>query len=448
MNTPERQREAHTSGAAGATPGYSASGMVRIGRSPARTALPLVLPVTVVGALGVAGQTTDLFNNWAWAFPVAFAGCAVLLGGGTLIGLALYYRPVAYDPAAGLARLGRATVPLASVTTARREVRAGWASTVLSYRFATTDGAWGRVLVTGRPMRGLRSPELRLLEQFVAATAIPDRPAPGELAPSQRLVAEAIGMNNVTQAQPYSAKRPVGKAEILAELRREAPAAKEKEVDPPLPATLDWQWYQDDQDAESVVLTSAANTVRRAFGWATAGGVGAGMAVVMVAAILEASGGLDTATNDAIAALVGLATVIGLVGYLGYAIAGFVSAQRAQRAVLTWLRDRDDQQVARGLPPRLLAPFLGNPPAHRLRLAGGIASIAVGGVALCAGVVAVFVTAPAAVTAGLLLPGLVLLWVGIALVRRAGHAARAHHELAARLGGRRLAERLADATEI
>lgn len=175
-------------------------------------------------------------------------------------------------------------------------------------------------------------------------------------------------------------------------------------------------------------------------GWVTAAAVVGGGAVIAVAAILEqSSGGLDSDTNDAVAALFLSAVAFGLVSYLGYAVAGLVSARRAQRAVLTWLQGRDSGQVARGLPPRLLAPFLGRPPAHRLQMMGGIAGSVVGGGVLIAGVASVFVPAPAAVPAVLFPVGVVTGGVAVVLLRRARRAIPAQQQLAARLGGRRLA---------
>lgn len=422
--------------------------MVRIGRSPVRSSLGVTGFAAVATGLLLGSPTAGLVGDSVWVFLVACSGWAVVAAASISISLLVYYRPVAFDPAAGMARLGRTTVPLAAVTAARREVSAGSTSAYLRYRFAAaSDGAWGRVLVTGRPIGGLRPDEMRLLEQFVAATAIPDAPGPGPMPPAQRMVTDAIGLGNVTDFNTYSAKRPVGKSELLAELRGDAPARAGADVDLPPDHILQQRWHQDDQDAQSVVLRSAADTVRRAFGWATAGFAVAALAVVAIAAIMEeSSGSLDSDTNDRVVLLFVPAIVFGLASYLGYAIASRAGGLGAQRGVLAWLRGRDDQQVARGLPPRLLTPFLGVPPGYRLRMAGGWAGSFVGGIGLLAGIATVFVPdAPPAAVVAFFVFGALLLWAGVVQFVRARRALRAQHQLAARLGGRRLAVQLGGA---
>lgn len=442
MAAPDRQHGTQLPPA----PSHPVAGMLRIGRSPARSGLGATGVAAVAAGLLLGFPTADAVGGSTWWLLVACAGWAVVTAAAIVISLLAYFRPVAFDPATGTARLGRATVPLTDVTAARREVSAGSTSAYLRYRFAATGGAWGRVLVAGRPIGGLRPDELRLLEQFVTATAVPDAVGPAGMPPAQRMVTDAIGVGSVTDFNTYSAKRPVGKLELLAELRGETPGGAGTEVDLPPDDALRQRWHQDDQDAESVTLRSAADTVRRVLGWATAGFVVAGLAVVGTAALMEeSSGSLDSDTNDRVVALLLPAIAGGLASYLGYAVAGLASSRHAQRVVLTWLRGRDEQQVARGLPLRLLAPFLEVPPGYRLRMAGGWTGTVLGGFGLLGGMATAFIPeAPPVAVVVLLVIGALLLWAGVAQFRRARRDLRAQHQLAAQLGGRRLAVQLGD----
>src|SRR5690606_28010533 len=251
------------SGRAQMTSAPESPGMIKIGR-PVVRALPLLIAVCVPACPLLAVPTAEAFGDAAWRYPLALVCWLALLPGAIILCLVLWYRPVAFDPGTRMARLGWREVPLSTVTTARREVSTGTSATYLSYRFASTDGAWGRVLVAGRPMRGLSPEGLRRLERFVEAAGIHDPADEDALTPTQRYLADQLSVSRM-----LSTKSTVGKAALLAELRGEPlpePFHPPGQGPPPAPGqaqppTLErWQpptpeqWQRDDRDAEAYLL--------------------------------------------------------------------------------------------------------------------------------------------------------------------------------------------------
>ncbi|WP_129665555.1 hypothetical protein [Phytoactinopolyspora endophytica] len=189
----------------------TSTGMTRIGCSPAVSSLPLILVTGGITALILAVPTSELFGDAPLAYLLALACWLALIPGGIFAGFALAYRPIAVDLRAGTARLGRTTVPLASVTRAWRQTSVARTSTYLSYRFQATGGAWGRVHIAGEPLKRLSDGDRRSLEQFIDAAGI-EHPADDEgLSPEQRLLADVFS--------EHGTKSPAGKRTLVAELR-------------------------------------------------------------------------------------------------------------------------------------------------------------------------------------------------------------------------------------
>lgn len=417
-----------------AGPVPASTGMVRIGRSPARSGLLFVLPTTVAGALLLALVTAGLFGESPARYPLALAFWLVVLPGGILLYLAVAFRPVAVDFAAGLARLGRATVPLTSITTAWRETQVGLRGLQLSYRFVASTGAWGRVLVAGRPIRGLGEADRRRLAEFVARTAIAHPTDHDGLTPPQRYLLDSLSQ--------YGAKTTVGKPTILAELVGE-PIPEPGDPSEVTEETLR-QWQRDDHDAEAFRRSQplAARRARRLLGWIALAAIAGGLVVVLAAAMGERSAGgqLDSGTNDLAAAGLLIVAGTGLAAYLGYCVACYVNVRDAQRSALAWLRERGAEQAERGLPPVLSEAFAGYPPAHRLKIVGAFAAAVVGGGALIAAPV-IYATEPdlpSSVSLSILLIGIGFTAISVAAFLSANRAKRRQQVFAVRLGGHRL----------
>lgn len=417
------------------------SGMIKIGR-PVVRAMPLLLGFGVPACPLLAVPTAELFGDLTWRYLLSLACWLALLPGGITLFLVLWYRPVAFDPATGMARLGRKVVPLSTVTAARREVSATADATYVSYRFESTDGAWGRVLVAGRPMRGLSPEDLRHLERFVEASGIQEPTDVDGLAPARRSVAGRLNVLRI-----LSTRSAVGKAALLAELRGEpVPEPAHTQVSPPTPE----QWRRDDQDAEAYLADQpeVGRKARRFFGFVIAAAILAGLTAIIVAVILEqssTSGQLDADTSEAVGVTLLVATAVGLAAYAGYCVASYFSIRHAQQVSLAWLRSRDAGQVERGLPLPLLAPFLGPPPGHKLKMLTAVAAGVIGGIGLLAAPIVYFAASAEdpgsdasspGVAAILLAVGIAAIVLAVALFVNANRVKRRQHSFASRLGRR------------
>jgi hypothetical protein len=408
--------------------------MTRIGRSPAAGNLPFLLSTCGIGSLLLAAPTAALFGDSPLRYPLAFGCWLALLLGVSLLYLGLAYRQVGFDRRYGTARLGRTTVPLTSVTRAWRQTSVAEDGSYLSYRFEATSGAWGRVLVAGRPLRGLEDEGRRHLAEFIEVTGIEDVTDAEGLTTEQRYLADALSQ--------YGARSPVGKRTLLAELRGE-PIRDPVGPAEPVTAGTHRRWDRDDADAEAFLRTrtTRSRAVRRGFGWLTALAAVVALVLIIVAAVWEGAAGGDLGEDrDAtLGAGVFAAMGVGLLAYLGYCVAAWADTRRAQRDALAWLCGRDPGQATRGLPPLLLAPFTGPPPGHRLRTLAAYAAGVLGAFGLIGGPVILFdeeYDPPVGLT--VLLAGLVVVATSIALFVAAARARRRQNLLAVRLGGQRL----------
>ncbi|NDL59574.1 hypothetical protein [Phytoactinopolyspora mesophila] len=413
------------------------SEMLRIGHSTAVGALPLTLTTGGLTSLLLAFPASNLFDGSPAPYLFALGCLLAVVPGGIFLFLTLTYRPVAFDPRTGTARLGRKTVPLATVTKAWRQIsNAGHNTSYVSYRFESTDGAWGRVLIAGSPLRGLDAEGLARLERFIDAIPL-EEPHDDGLSPAQRQIADS--------AAQYGSKTPVGRAAMLAELRGSPPSAPTAaRLSVSQLRRLERQWDHDDAAAEQFFASRPASPrgTRRIAGRLAAAAVSLAALVIAVAAVGEqvAGGDLPDNVNRAAGIGVGAAFALGLASGLVYCIAADAAGRRRQQEALSWLETRDSFQRTRGLPPRLLAAFTGTPPGERT-VSFAVAVCAVLGTGcLIAGPV-VWSTEPDwpfAVGLALLCAGIVFSSLAAALIVRANRSRRHQQLLGARLGGQRL----------
>ena len=184
--------------------------MIRIGRNPAVISIKFIIIVSAGASLLVARMLSELFNNpygYALGFLIILVGLSGLIVG--IVGM--MYRRLAWDPARRLARFGRRTVPLDSITVAWRQPSVGIGKVAyLSYRFVSSDGRSVRVLVTGTPMKGLDRSGMAELARFVSALPNITTGTVNGLTEEQNAIADSI--------TPASGKSRVGTRLLLAEL--------------------------------------------------------------------------------------------------------------------------------------------------------------------------------------------------------------------------------------
>ncbi|MWB97949.1 hypothetical protein [Agromyces seonyuensis] len=144
--------------------------MIRISTSPFARSIGLVAGGSLAVGL-VSLRFDDEYDDVpGWVYIAA--GFAFMFAVLWTV-LKLMYPVLEWDPEQGLVRLGGRTVPLASVTRATRSV-SNAAASYLTYRFHSSEGPSARVLVAGRPLRGLAPEQLQELAKFVAALPVPD----------------------------------------------------------------------------------------------------------------------------------------------------------------------------------------------------------------------------------------------------------------------------------
>jgi hypothetical protein len=186
--------------------------MTRIGRNPVIGAARLASVVSAIFGLAL-GSAVARMTDGAIAYELAVLVSAAVFFG-VVSGIAgLLHRSLVWDERAGTVSFWRHTVPLASITTVERTLSAGANTNVsLSYRFVSTEGSSVRILVAGRPLKGLDRDGLDALRRFVEAAPIVE-PAPrDELTDEQNVLVDELSESGGRSA--------VGKLLLLRELDR------------------------------------------------------------------------------------------------------------------------------------------------------------------------------------------------------------------------------------
>lgn len=351
--------------------------MRRIGHPP--TIRGRAIPALVLLAAILGGSTAQSlgWSGAAWWGAVLGWGVAVVVA--TLLYFRWRYRPLHVDFATGTAMLGKTQVPVSQVVGATRLLSVGVGAHYLEYRFEDAAGAWARVLVTGRPLRGLDAHGRDDLRRFIEASSIEGPTPTGERSVSQEVMLEALG-------GPSWRATPVDEQLLLSELAHLDAADAGPEA-PPVSgrAPVDTgrgtgtpdeellrQWAEDEAAAEVWLREHPVPgaRARRLLGWLTALLVAAFGAVVGLAALTEqqsTSGRLDDDRQDLAVQLLGITLLGAGIAYVGYTIARARHQRGLQAMARSWAGDRGPEQVERGLPPQLLQPFFERPPGHQLR---------------------------------------------------------------------------------
>lgn len=186
--------------------------MTRIGRNPAIGAARLTSVVSAIVGLAF-GSAVSRMTDGAIGYEIA-----VLVSAAASFGLvfgiaALVYRSLVWDEQASTVSFWRHTVPLASITRVERTLSVGVATSVsLSYRFVSTEGPSVRILVAGRPLKGLDRDGLDALRRLVEAAPIAEPALGDELTDGQNVF--------VGELSESGGRSAVGKLLLLRELDR------------------------------------------------------------------------------------------------------------------------------------------------------------------------------------------------------------------------------------
>ncbi|QJU52776.1 hypothetical protein SCB71_05405 [Herbiconiux sp. KACC 21604] len=337
--------------------------MVRIGRHPALGAIPLIAGVSVFAGFALAVPLSG-FYGWlgagAWSYALAFITLLLVLGGGIALGLGLAYGTVAWDPQRRIARLRGREVPLDSITELWRSMSDSGTATYLSYRFVSTKGPSVRVLVAGRPMRGLDADGLTALREFVAA--LPTGPDAERI---EADAARAVDETGLTERQRAAAvtittgggKSRVSPATLLVELagfveakngttasgrpsavaspERAKPSAPADSISSDEAARIQADWAEADAAAATqlTVEVSTIQRLRRIAFWVTVLPVVVAAVAIVVAVIAETAGGgsIGSDLNDSIAVCVIGGMVFGVLFYLTWCASADADTRRRRR---------------------------------------------------------------------------------------------------------------------
>ncbi|MCS5720643.1 hypothetical protein N1028_03890 [Herbiconiux sp. CPCC 203407] len=396
-------------------------GVVRIGRHAGVGSIALVVGASAALGLLFAGPVAEVLDGLdvelgGAEWVVGFLGAGVVFAGIILLCLTLAYGTVHWNPQKGTARLGRREVPVSSITVAWRSVSSSDlnGAAYLVYRFVSTEGASVRVLVAGRPVRGLDAEGLGALTRFVAELPLE---APADTA------VDAAGLTEQQRAAAVSltsggGKSRVGRDTLLAELAELMGAAPGASTDPAYPAVtdpaypagpdpiapqnpapgtisraraaeLEREWQADDESAVALLLAepAPARTVRRIFFWLIAAALAVAAFAIVAAVIGETIGGgfLPSDTNEIVGLLVLGAGGVALLFYLVWCAAADTDVRNRRRLALRWRDEADPGTRTRGLPLLLLAAWGEHP--RRLSTAASFLSLFVGLLAALAAIV-------------------------------------------------------------
>ncbi|PSL38332.1 hypothetical protein CLV49_1951 [Labedella gwakjiensis] len=186
--------------------------MTRIGRNPVIGAARLTSVLSAIFGLAV-GSAVSRMTDGAVGYEIA-----VLVSAAAFFGLvfgiaALLHRSLDWDEQAGTVSFWRHTVPLASITRVERSLSVGVGTSVsLSYRFVSTEGPSVRILVAGRPLKGLDHEGLDSLRRLVEAAPIAEPALVDELTDEHNVLVDGLSESEGRTA--------VGKLLLLRELDR------------------------------------------------------------------------------------------------------------------------------------------------------------------------------------------------------------------------------------
>ncbi|NQX33273.1 hypothetical protein [Herbiconiux sp. VKM Ac-2851] len=468
---------------------------VRIGRSPARASWKLILVVTGVGSAVLASFPAAAYvalgvGEWSWLLGLLTAWA--LLGGGLLIGLHVAYGGIVWYPGERAAELRGRRVPIDTITEAWRSLSSSGTAAYVVYRFVSTEGPSVRLLVAGRPMKGLDAAGVKDLARFVRELplVVPDAqtsPLGDEGGPrlSDRQRAAAVSLTS------GGGKSRVGRETLLAELGADAdtdanaaadadadldeartddrvgnpdPATPEREPATYLPPASDRrrpnrtgdhavisqreadrlvsEWAADDQHAERMLAAEPgrARPVRRLFFWLMILALGVAALTLVFAVVREESGGgpLGSMDDDLMAALIVGPGVLGLLFYIGWCAASDAQQRHLRRLGARWLeeRAREDPEVRRrGLAAEMLAAWVVS--VQRLRTVLAFLLSLLGFFVILGGI---FFFSEDSVSGGVisLAVGIVMVVISVLLFLRVQRRKKADAEQLVHLGGWRL----------
>lgn len=373
--------------------------MITIQTNPARRAFPLLSIAGLALGLLLTGALGRLVDLGEWWFLVA-GGVALLCFTGLDLGVGALYRPFAYDPATGTARIGRRTVPIASIREAWRTVSAGGnGAAYLVYRFRSTDGPAVRVLVAGRPLPGLDEAGRAALAGFLGLA-----PIAGSDEPS----AEQLASNVVADGK----KVPASAAALRAELGDVAPssaAPAAAPVPPAMPEPVDdallTAMLADEESAVAALRPLGGLLRARRLAWIAFVVAFLGMAVGAVGVIVLSAVGVDV---DVPGTGIGVAIVFGAVALtgLGWSILADLAVRAVRAAGMRWLDTADRAARERGLPATFASAWLLFAPGHRVLTIAAFTAGVIGMGAVIGGPIAMTMDEPAI--------GVIVLLVGLA----------------------------------
>ena len=355
--------------------------MVRIGKNPALATLPFIAFVTGVGSLLLATPASGVFRSLgagSWSWPLAFVAVWLVFAGGIVLGVTIAYGTVQWDPDRQVAWLRGREVPVSSITEAWRSLSSGVnGAAYLSYRFVSTEGPSVRVLVAGRPMKGLDADDLKDLRQFVAALPLqlPESGPQQGLSDRQRAAAVALTTGG--------GKSRVGRQTLLEELDGAIGAragggasgsvteggaahgsagqdASGNQLSTPEAEELERAWHAADAEATATLAAqgSAARRIRRVLFRLIVAAVGTAVVSVILLAVDDARGGtmLGSDGESTLIAFMLAGLLLGLGLFLAWSAAADVDTRHRRRLGRTWFDAADDRARERGVPtPYLVA---------------------------------------------------------------------------------------------
>ncbi len=297
--------------------------------------------------------------------------CTLVAGAGLTLGLHLAYRPFAFDAVSRTVRIGRRTVPLDTMREAWRSFQSGRnGAAYLIYGFRSTDGPTVRVMVAGRPLRGLNEAERAALAEFLRLAPIPG-PADSDDALHGSLASDILADGT---------KVPVSAALLLRELGAagdSAAGAAVAEQPEAAAVEVDTAGMLADDVAVVTAVRADGHRIRVARLWAArAFGVSTMLFPVLVGvAVLAPAVGWRLDEGLFLPAL-GLAAALLTVAGLGWSLLGDLDTRTVRRASLAWLDAASPAMRARGLPVAFHPAWLQFAPGHRmltiLAFAGGV----------------------------------------------------------------------------
>ncbi|WP_440710636.1 hypothetical protein [Herbiconiux sp. YIM B11900] len=355
--------------------------MIRIGRHPLAAAWRLVVVVTAGGSAVLAALASAVFmalGAGAWSYLLAFLSVWAVLGGGVAIGLRIAYSVIEWDPDRRVARLRGREVPLDTITEGWRAVSSGNGAAYLAYRFVSTEGPSARVLVAGRPMRGLDEDGVAALARFVRELPLrvpgdgtQGARAEGELTDRQR--AEAVSLTEGGGKSRVSAHtllaelgEPTGLPDSASGATPDADASGHPAISAREAARLERHWEEDDAAAATVLSEQVpvARRLRRLFFWLVIAALGVAAAAIVYAVVQEElERSLD---NDVVLVFVVGGFGLGVLFLLAWSAAADADVRHRRRLAETAWDGLDADERRRGLAAPYLLAFA--EPVRRFRM--------------------------------------------------------------------------------